>query len=878
MSPAATLRFGRFELRQNEHRLLADGEPVALGGRAFDLLLALVQRPGELVTRNELIERVWPGRVVEENNLSVQINALRKVLGGEWLVTVPGRGYRFTGPASTPFAAAAATTAATETPSARAAEPAHVPRSHLPAQQALLIGRSADLAALGTLIEQHRLVTVVGAGGMGKTRLAQALLHMRANSYPQGVCWIELGGVTSPELLPGTVAQALGLQAAPGDAMAQLASAVAGLQMLLALDNAEHLLEAVAHLAQTLLDAAPGLHLVATSQAPLRLAHERVLRLGPLAIPQGPLPAVQAESFGAVGLFCDRAAAADHRFVLKDAEVPAVIELCRQLDGVALAIELAAARAPALGVEPLLALLSDRLRLLNNNRDRRAPARQQSLRAALAWSEALLLPAEQRLFRRLAVTVGSASLALIQRLGCMAAADEAHHAATEAWEVLDTLDQLVQRSLIEVQNDDELGAPRYRLLESPRALALERLAASDEEAAVRVCFAQGVLSEFAAAHAALHDGQIGLQQWQRRVEPERGNAREALAHAQRQSLPELELALATALMPMTLNEERLALAQRAERLLADAGAVQPLSGALVCRAWREISISWANTDLARSVAAARRALALARDLDATETLTARPEDGVDRFPLYDALCGLAHMLIEEYEGAPAESLLQEAQAIEDPRWPAVRLRVRLRVQASLATQRGQAPQALQLYRRLLDADADAAAGDAGLVTLLNLANAELVCGDAAAAVATGTRLVAQLLGRRNQNLLLFVRVNLAAAHLALGETGAARDLFHAVWGGAPVARMHAWCVDFLAQLAALEGRLDAAAQLIGAADARYAAIASPRQVNEQRAHERTLALIARAGSAPDGPAVVALRASGRMLADAEVAQLALAGR
>ena len=503
------LRFGRFELRPQEQRLLADGEPVALGGRAFDLLLALARRPGELLTRNELIEQVWPGRVVEENNLSVQVNALRKVLGGEWLATVPGRGYRFVAPV-VPVAPASSP--------APADEPSPLPQTHLPTLQPLLVGRSDDLAALGTLVDQHRLVTIVGAGGMGKTRLAQALLQMRVAAYPQGVCWIELGSVDAVAGLPAAVAAALGLPGAPGHALAPLARAVAPLQMLLALDNAEHLLDAVAALAQALLDAAPGLRLVVTSQAPLRLAAERVLRLGPLALPQGPLPARQAQAFGALALFCERAAAADHRFVLKDADVPAVIELCRSLDGVALGIELAAARAPSLGIAGLQASLADRLRVLSSNRDRLAPARQQSLRAALKWSVALLAPAEQQLFRRMAVLAGGGTLALVQQVGTA----DAGAAAGDPWEVVDALDQLVQRSLVELLNDDESGPPRYRLLESPRALALEQLRASGEEPAVRLRHAHGVLAEFDRAQADLQAGRLarrsrrrGSRAWRR---------------------------------------------------------------------------------------------------------------------------------------------------------------------------------------------------------------------------------------------------------------------------------------------------------------------------------------------------------------------------
>ncbi|MBC7942193.1 MAG: helix-turn-helix transcriptional regulator [Chitinophagaceae bacterium] len=842
--PLESLRFGRFELRALEHRLLADGEPVALGGRAFDLLLALVRRAGQLVTRNELIEQVWPGRVVEENNLSVQINALRKVLGGDWLVTVPGRGYRFVAPLQL-----AATGKAAQPAAARS------PRTHLPALQPLLIGRSDDLAALSTLIDQHRLVTVVGAGGMGKTRLAQALLQLRAYTYAQSVCWVELGHIAAPEALALTVAAALELQLPPGDALTHLAQAVRGMQMLVALDNAEHLLEAVATLAQALLDATPGLRLLVTSQAPLRLSSERVLRLGPLAVPQGTLPAQQAQAFGAVRLFCERAAAADHRFVLSDADVPVVIDLCRRLDGLALAIELAAARAPALGPARLLDALTDRLHAFRLNPNRLAPARPQSLRATLQWSVGLLAPQEQQLFRRLGVLAGSAALELVQQLG----SDAQDNLLADPWAVVDALDQLIQRSIVEVLNVDDHSPPRYRLLESPRALALEQLALAGEEPQARHRHAQALLQAFEHDGRAMLSGDQDVATWRREGEHAFADVLQALAWACTAADHALALGLAVALLervPDPWHVDVRNAVRICETLLEIA---EGIDARLACRAWLAVNLVHSRGPQ-RSQEATTRALQRVRGLGLADE---------DRYTRYATLCDAARVRLAGTQPDQAQALLEEAQALEDPGWPPVRLRELARARAFVAMAQRKPDLTLRHLKQTLSLSL--AAGDPSFATRINIADMELAAGDATAAVETGRALVEALEGRRAVGLLQHARLNLAAAHLALQQAHEALELLQAAWHAA---RSFAgdWSqlahfLDLLAWLHALEGRHEVAARLVGAAEARYEATQGQRHVNEQRAHDCTLALLR---NAFDEPVLTDLRVQGSGLPDAAV--------
>ena len=609
--PAASLRFGHFELHPQERRLLADGQEAALGARAFDVLLALAQRPGRLVSKRDLMDLVWPDVVVEENNLAAQVSALRKVVGADCIATIPGRGYRFVAPVI------AAALAAASDGEPQAASPSAALRTQLPAGLPAMIGRGDDLAGLGALVDAHRVVTLVGAGGIGKSLLAQHLLQARRGAYAHGVCWVELAEIGDPAMLPAAIAAALGVQGGPGAPLAQLLAALAPLEMLLALDNAEHLLDGVAQLVRALHERTARLRIVVTSQAPLRLAAERVFRVGPLGVPDEALPAARAHDYGAVALFVERVVALDRRFVLDDANAPAIIALCRALDGLPLAIELAAARVPLLGVAPLAAALHERLGLLSASRNREAPARQQTLRAALEWSHGLLTPREQRVFRRLGVVAGSAALDVLRQLLVDAEVD--------AWALLDALDALVDRSLVAVlDGDTPAAAPRYRLLESPRAYALERLDAAGERAELQRRHALAVAALLDAAYADYFSGSIGIAAWLQRLAPDLDNARDAFAWAGAVGETTLQLRIGTVLLralPPSQQAELLVLADACEAALAAASAQVPAT--LRKRTWLEMSFVWADTQKLRSHAAAEQSLRLAESCASEEAAFTR---------------------------------------------------------------------------------------------------------------------------------------------------------------------------------------------------------------------------------------------------------------
>jgi predicted ATPase/DNA-binding winged helix-turn-helix (wHTH) protein len=461
----AMFRFGRCELLPHRRELRVDGKAVQLGGRAYDLLMALVESRGKLVTKDDILSRVWPGVIVEENTLQVQVSALRKAMGTDrdCLKTICGRGYRF-------IADVTRTSTEVEADLDRAAMSEHVPRTltNLPAPATEMIGREADLSEVLNLTTAHRLVTLIGAGGIGKTRLAVEAARQLLPKFADGVWLAELAPLSDPDLVPGTVAQALRLDL-NAVSPSHIANALASKHTLIVLDNCEHVIDAVATLAETLLRANSAARVMVTSREPLRLDGEHIFRVPPLDVPAEGTENVQdLLQHSAVKLFATRACSADQ--TLSGVRIAAAsAAICRSLDGIPLAIELAAARLPALGIEGLASWLDDRLMLLSGGR-RTALPRHQTLRASLHWSYERLSESERLVLQRLSIFSGPFTL---EAASTVAASSDIDQPA-----VVDCVSNLVSKSLITAHIAET--ATHYSLLHTTRAYAHEKLTESGE--------------------------------------------------------------------------------------------------------------------------------------------------------------------------------------------------------------------------------------------------------------------------------------------------------------------------------------------------------------------------------------------------------------
>lgn len=458
-------RLGAYEVLAHKRLVLADGRPVHLGSRALDILLVLLEHAGGVVSKEQLIARVWPDSVVEEINLRVHIAALRKALGEgrdgqRYIATVPLRGYCLVAPISWQEPAKDAI---------RSAE------HNLPRRLSPVVGRSEVVNRLVRQLRQQRFITLVGPGGIGKTTVALHVADRLLADYSQGVRLLDLAPLDKAEQLPWTFAAELNVPLLGEEPMPQLVGYLRDRHMLLVLDNCEHLIDAAADFAETLLKSAPRLFVLATSREVLRAEGEQVHRLGPLACPPptSAMTHAQALSFPALQLLLERAVENQGSFELNDSDLPLAAELCRRLDGIPLAIELAAVQLGALGLTGVLSQLTDCFRLLSRGR-RTAPARQQTLRATLEWSHELLPEQEKACLRRLSVFPASFTL---DAAAALMGDDQ------DAPLLCAVLGQLVAKSLVNADLGDEQSC--YRLLDTTRAYALEKLRAAAEEETVR---------------------------------------------------------------------------------------------------------------------------------------------------------------------------------------------------------------------------------------------------------------------------------------------------------------------------------------------------------------------------------------------------------
>jgi predicted ATPase/DNA-binding winged helix-turn-helix (wHTH) protein len=460
------ISFGPFHLFAAERQLKKGDEALQLGSRALDTLIALVERAGEVVTQQELISRVWPHVTVEEANLRVHIASLRKALGdgregARYIVTVPGRGYTFVAPV----------TLSTQPPSPPSAAVVSDRLPRLPPKPTRMIGRDDIIRTLSAELMMYRFVSIVGSGGIGKTTVAISVAHALLEGFNGAVYFVDLAALTDGNLVPTTVARALGLMVQTQDPLRSLPAFIGEKKILLVLDNCEHVIDSTAILAERIVGEAAEAHVLATSREALRVEGEHVHLLYALDCPpDNPgLTSAEALTYPAVQLFMERAAASGYGGVLSDIDAPVVATICRGLDGIPLAIELAASRAGSLGIRGIAELLDNRFSLVWHGR-RTALPRHQTMSAMLDWSYNLLSEDEKAVLGTLSVFVGDFTLE--------AARFVASDAETERRIVTDVIASLLAKSLISAT---ELhGSPFYRLLETTRAFAAAKLAERGE--------------------------------------------------------------------------------------------------------------------------------------------------------------------------------------------------------------------------------------------------------------------------------------------------------------------------------------------------------------------------------------------------------------
>ena len=783
------IRLGHFELQPTERTLSRDGQALELGARAFDLLLVLVEHHGRLATKATLLERVWPRLVVDENNLPAQVASLRRVLGAGAIRTVPGFGYRLELPVLLP----GATPAVVAQPLPEAPR-LTVPRGFWPRCMGALIGRDRELDQLEAALASATLVTVVGSAGVGKTRLAQELLSRGAEKSAAAVAWVSLQSIDDARRVPSAIALALGLALPENiDGFVALRQALEQVPVLLVLDGAEHLQAELAAPLVELVTQTAGVRVLLTSQAPLGIAGEVIYRLAVLAVPDAATPSAEAQRYAAVELFAQRARAADQRFELNAANSKLVSDICRRLDGNALAIELAAARVSALGLAMVLERLDDRFQLLKLS-GAAADARHGALHAAFDWSYKLLTAAEQRVFNQLGAFAGSFTL--------QAAARSVSDGSSDAAEAIDLITRLVDRSLVSALPGDP---PRYTLLETARFYARARLAERGELASADRNIAGALLELLDVAYTEYWS--LDEAVWLHRYQPELDNVRAAIDWAARHDRL-LAVSLYGSAWPLFLETDLGAEGRnRFEQTVTQIDATLPM--ARVARFWEAV----ASLESTRKYDRARYAAELAAALHDTV--------GDARARYYSQ-----SLLALNWRGddSAARAAFEVARQLEAAAWPARLLAHGALTEGALLVSRGDFPAARASYQRAVRLALTTSERQA-LAATVSIAELDVTCGDLVGALQLGRPLALSLrYSGRHETRLELLAINFAALLLS-GEIEEARATgaeFHELAMRLDTGRLHS-ALDAMAYLACLDHQYTAAARIAACADTAHAA-------------------------------------------------------
>lgn len=838
---SAIYAVGPFKLDSDSGTLSNAGNPTSLGARGVAVLSTLVERANQFVSKSGIIDAAWPGLVVEESNLSVQISAIRRVLaqtpGGEhWIETLPRRGYRFVGPVSLVSGILLSPV------NGRHAQ------NNLPGQLTSFIGRERELVEIKWLLPDIRVLTLVGAGGIGKTRLALQVAAEVVAAYRDGVWLVDLAPLVDPALVPSAVAQMLGVREVAGKPLIEtLCSQLQGRQMLLLLDNCEHLLEACASLADRMLRSAEALTIIATSREPLRVLGEQIYPLTTLSLPDRAADLVIVTRSEAVQLFVDRARRQQPNFKLTSTNFAAVALLCIRLDGIPLALELAAARITTLSIEQIDARLDDRFKLLTRG-DRAGLPRHQTLRALIDWSYNLLTDPERALLRRLSVFAGGWTIEAADAVGAGGEIDTG--------DVLDLLMRLVDKSLV-ISDVDSL---RFRLLDTVRAYALEKLVEGGEIESCRCAHAQYFRVRFDRAP----DEWLRMpdEAWRAIYLPDLDNVRAVLDWALG-SGGDLAIALALAGASAPMWFELTLFDEGVQRLDAARALITPDSPGLIqARLWKGLATLWSEgRSLEKAADANQRAAELYRHLD-------HPLG--HGFSLVSLALAFAAMgRLDQARSSAADAFPYVERADAPSLWGHY-----FKLLGSLHGRVGDPAVARTHYARALSFYQMAGVESQALAMLNNLVDIMWVLGDLDAALDASHEALALLRKsqRARKTSVGICLVNLAGLQVERGEIG---EALAAAQEGLPLlkeAGMVSYPLDHLALRAALAGKLSNAARLAGFTDKAHAERQRARAPNEARAQARLAVLLSERLAADH---LESLLAEGASLSEDEACRLAL---